>query len=164
MSEDPIKEALNLIPYGFYAVTTSDGEGEVNIMVANWFTQASFAPRLVALGLQKTSYSHGLVEKGRVFALNIFRKEDERIIKAFTKSRERKPEKVAEAEYELSPNVGCPVLDGAAAYLEVRVNDILDIGGDHDLVVGEVVGAGVAKPGDCSDTLTLPHIGWSYAG
>jgi flavin reductase (DIM6/NTAB) family NADH-FMN oxidoreductase RutF len=164
MSDDPIKDALNLIPYGFYAVTTSDGAGEVNIMVANWFTQTSFTPRMVALGLQKTSYSHGLVEKGRVFALNIFRKEDERLIKAFTKSRERKPEKVKEADYSLSPNVRCPVIAGAAAYLEVRVKDIIDIGGDHDIVVGEVVGAGVDKPGDCSDTLTLPHIGWSYAG
>ena len=69
-----------------------------------------------------------------------------------------------QASFTLSPNVHCPVIEGAAAYLEVRVNEIFDIGGDHDLVVGEVVGAGIEKPGDCSDTLSLPHIGWSYAG
>ena len=164
MSDDPISDALNMVPYGFYAITTSDGEGDVNIMVANWFTQASFSPRMVALGLQKTSYSHGLVQKGRVFAINIFRKEDDRIIKAFTKSRERKPEKVEEASYTLSPNVACPVIEGAAAVIEVRVEQIVDIGGDHDLVVGEAVGAEVFKPGECSETLTLPHLGWSYAG
>ncbi|HUF37661.1 MAG TPA: flavin reductase family protein [Anaerolineales bacterium] len=161
---DPIKDALRMIPYGFYSITTSDGEGEVNIMVANWLSQVSFTPRLVALGLQKTSYSHGLVEKGRVFAVNLFRKEDDRIIKRFTKSRERNPDKVSEAEFTLSPTVGCPVIAGAAAVLEVKVREIVDAGGDHDVVIGEVVNAEVFKPGDCAETLTLMDLGWSYAG
>lgn len=164
MSEDAIKDTLRLIPYGFYAVTTSDGDGDVNIMVANWFSQVSFTPRLVVLGLQKTSYSHGLVEKGGVFALNLFRKEDEKVIKAFTKSRERKPDKVEAASYWLSPTVACPVIEGAAAFLEVKVTEVVDAGGDHDLIVGEVVGAEILKPSICEDMLTLPDLGWSYAG
>ena len=57
-----------------------------------------------------------------------------------------------------------PYLKQAAAYLECQLVDIIDIGGDHDIVVGEVIGAGVIKPGETSDTLTLPDIGWSYAG
>ena len=162
--KDPIKEALHMIPYGFYSITTSDGEGELNIMVANWFTQVSFTPRLVALGLQKTSYSHGLVEKGRVFAVNIFRKEDERILKRFTKSRERNPDKVKDAAFSLSPTVGAPMIEGAAAVLEVEVRQIVDAGGDHDIVIGKVVNAVVFKPGDCTETLTLVDLGWSYAG
>ena len=157
MAEEHIKEALHMIPYGFYAITTSDGEGEVNIMVANWLTQVSFTPRLMALGLAKKAYSHGLVEKGRVFGVNI-------LIKYFTKSREKKPDKVEQAEYSLSPTVGVPIVEGAAAILEIRVEAIIDVGGDHDVVIGEVVNAQVYKPGDCTETLTLPHIGWSYAG
>ncbi len=164
MSEEVIKEALHMMPYGFYAITTNDGNGEVNIMVANWLTQVSFTPRLVALGLAKKSYSHGLVEKGRVFGVNIFKKEDDRLIKHFTKSRERNPDKVQNASFSLSPIISVPVVDGAAANLEVRVVDIVDAGGDHDVVIGEVVGAQVFKPGDCTETLTLPHLGWSYAG
>jgi hypothetical protein len=30
--------------------------------------------------------------------------------------------------------------------------------------VGKVVNAGILKPGEVADTLTLPHVGWSYAG
>jgi len=37
-------------------------------------------------------------------------------------------------------------------------------GGDHSLVVGEVIGAEIIKPGEASDTLNLPALGWSYAG
>ncbi len=163
MSNDPIKDALNMIPYGFYSITSRDDE-EVNIMVANWISQVSFTPRLVSLGLQKTSYSHGIIERGRVFAINIFNKEEAEAIKPFCKSRAKSPDKVKEASYSLSPVIQCPVLDAAAAYLECKVISILDVGGDHDIVVAEVVGAGVSKEGDAADTLSLPYLGWSYAG
>ena len=63
-----------------------------------------------------------------------------------------------------SPEKGSPILEGAAVYLECRVFRIVDTGGDHDIIVGEVVGAGVSSPGEAGDMLTLPDLGWSYAG
>lgn len=163
MSSDPIKDALNMIPYGFYSITSRKGD-EVNAMVANWLTQASFEPRMVALGLAKSSYSHELIETGGVFAVNIFNKADQEAIKPFSKSRNKNPEKMTEAHYSEGPETGAPILDDAAAYLECKVVKIIDVGGDHDVVVGEVIGAGVNKPGKAADTLTLVDIGWSYAG
>lgn len=163
MSVDPIKEALRMMPYGFYGITSTDG-AEVNAMVANWVMQASFEPRTLVLGLQRTSHTYGLIAKGKVFAVNIFRVEDAEALKPFTKGRSKNPDKMKDAAYAPAPETGCPVLQGAAAYIECRVKDIVDIGADHDLVVGEVAGAGVMKPGDAAVTLTLPDLGWSYAG
>jgi len=163
MSNDPIKDVLNRIPYGFYSITSRAGD-EVNIMVATWLMQSSFEPRLLTLALQKTSHTHSLVEQGRVFAVNIFNVDDQEAIKNFTKGREKDPDKVKNASYKPGPETGCPILDSAAAYLECRVQQIIDVGGDHDLVVGEIVGAGERKPGEAEDCLTLLDIGWSYAG
>jgi flavin reductase (DIM6/NTAB) family NADH-FMN oxidoreductase RutF len=163
MSDDPIKDALNRIPYGFYSLT-SRLEDDVNAMVFNWLTQASFSPRLVAVGLAKSAYTHNLISQSGVFAVNIFNKEDEEYIKQFTKGRAKDPDKMVEVQYESGPETGCPILEGAAAYLECKVIDLIDIGGDHDLLVGEVINAGILKEGDETDTLTLPHVGWSYAG
>lgn len=163
MSDDSIKDALRMMPYGFYSITSRSGD-EVNAMVANWVSQVSFEPRLVALGLQKTSFSYGLIEEGRVFAINIFRKEDEEILMPFCKSRAKFANKMEEATYRAAPVTGCPILDGAAAYIEFKVARIIDVGGDHDIVVGEPVGAEVLKESEASDVLTLPHLGWSYAG
>jgi flavin reductase (DIM6/NTAB) family NADH-FMN oxidoreductase RutF len=164
MSDDPIKDALHMMPYGFYSITTTDGADEVNIMVANWLVQVSFTPRMVALGLARKSYSYGLVKKGRGFVVNIFNKEDAEAIKGFTKSREKNPDKVTNASYTLSPTIGCPVVEGAAAYLECEVRVMVDAGGDHDVVIAEVVNAAVMKPGKPEDTLSLLHLGWNYAG
>jgi flavin reductase (DIM6/NTAB) family NADH-FMN oxidoreductase RutF len=160
---DQIKNALKMMPYGFYAVSTCKGE-DVNVMVLNWATQVSFEPRLLALGMAKNAYSRGLVEEGRVFAVNIFNKADEELIKPFTKGRAKNPQKMEGVSFTPGAETGCPILDGVAAYLECKVVDIVDVGGDHDIVVGEVIGGGVTKPGDPGDTLSLTDLGWSYAG
>jgi flavin reductase (DIM6/NTAB) family NADH-FMN oxidoreductase RutF len=163
MSDDPIKDALRLMPYGFYCLTSRNGD-DMNAMVANWITQASFTPRLIVIGLQKTSYTHGVIEEGRVFCINLFKKEDEESMMPFTKGRAKTPDKMKDAVYTEAPETKCPVLEGAAAYVECKVIDIHDVGGDHVLVVGEAVGADVMKEAEVGDMMTLPHIGWSYAG
>lgn len=163
MSDDKIKDALKMIPYGFYSITSKSGE-EVNAMVANWFTQISFEPRLVMVAIQKTSHSHKLIESGQVFAINIFDKANSEAIMPFTKGRAKNPDKMKGAEWSEGPETGCPIFDSAVAFLECRLAETHDVGGDHDLMVGEVVGAGVRRAGGASNTLSLLEIGWSYAG
>ena len=163
MSENQIPDALKMIPYGFYAVTSRDGDN-MNVMVLNWLTQVSFEPQHIVVGLQNSSYSYGLIEKSKKFVVNIFRKEDADAIKPFTKSREKNPDKFKGVAYTESPEIGIPVLDTAAAFLELEVVEIYDTGSGHSAVIGKVVGAGVNKPAKVEDTLTLVDLGWSYAG
>ncbi len=104
------------------------------------------------------------MQKGRVFALNIFHEDNFEAMQPFTKGRSKAPDKMENAEYEAAPETGCPILQGAAAYIECKIVAILDTGGDHHLIVGEVVNAGVNNEFGADETLTLPSIGWSYAG
>lgn len=163
MTTDPIKETLHRLPYGFYSITSRNGN-DVNAMVGNWLTQVSFEPRFIMFALAKKAYSHGLIAQGGVFAVNIFKKEDQEAMMPFTKARAKRPDKMDSAVWTPGPVTGCPVLEGAAAFLECRVAQLIDVGGDHDLLVGEVVNAAILKEGEVNDTLTLPHVGWSYAG
>jgi flavin reductase (DIM6/NTAB) family NADH-FMN oxidoreductase RutF len=163
MSEDVVSDILRRFPYGFYSVTSRNGD-EVNAMVLTWISQASFEPRLIALALQRTSHTYALVKAGRVFAVNLFQRGDFDIIQPLTKSSEKAPDKLDEVEYSHAPETGCPVLEGAAAYLECEVLQIFETGGDHDIVLGKVVGGESFQPGEAGDTLTLPEIGWSYGG
>jgi len=163
MEESNARKALRMMPYGFYSITSCN-EDESNAMVANWVSQVSFEPRLIAVGLQKTSHTHGVIEKGQVFAVNMFRAEDSETIMPYTKGRSKNPDKMKDAKYSQAPKTGCPVLEGAAAYVECRVVDIIDVGGDHDILVGEVVGGDVMKEAEAGDLLILPQLGWTYAG
>ncbi len=161
--KDFIKQALRMMPYGLYSLTSKNGD-DVNAMVVNWVTQVSFEPRLLAVGLQKTSRSHGLVEAGKVFGINIFHQDDKEAMMGFTKSTAKNPDKMKTAEFSPAPETGVPMIKGAAAVIECRVKEIIDIGGDHDIVVGEVIGATVNKSGEPAEMVSLVTIGWSYAG
>ncbi len=163
MSDDPIKEALNRIPYGFYSLT-SRLEDDVNAMVFNWFSQVSFTPRLVAVGLARKAYTHNLIKQSGVYAVNIFNTEDQESLTRYSSGRAKRPDKMDNAVYTPGPETGCPILEGAAAYLECKMVEMINVGGDHDILVGEVINAKILKPGEVTDTLTLPHVGWSYAG
>ena len=163
MSENPISDALKMIPYGFYTLTSHTDDDD-NIMVFNWFTQASFEPQLVAVGLQKTSHTYGLIDKSKTFTINIFRAEDQDAVKPFTKGRAKKPDKMSGVEFERAPQTQCPVLPQAAAFIECKVVGKLETGGDHDIILGEVINAEVRTAGKPADSLTLVDIGWNYAG
>jgi flavin reductase (DIM6/NTAB) family NADH-FMN oxidoreductase RutF len=163
MSDNKIKDALRMMPYGFYAFTTKDGD-DVNAMVVNWVSQMSYAPRLLAVGIQKSCYSRGLLAVGGSFGLNLFLQADSESIMGITSGRAKKPEKMAEAQYTAAPETGVPLLAGAAAYIECKVTQIVDVGGDHDIVVGEAINADVMKEGAPPDVLSLTQLGWSYAG
>ena len=163
MSKNKASDALKLIPYGFYALTSRDGD-DMNAMVLNWFSQVSFEPQHVAVGLQNTSYSMKLVENSKKFVINIFHKDDAETIKPFTKSREKNPEKFRDTKYSEGPVTGIPVLDDAAAYLELEVVEIIDTGAGHSVVIAKVVGGDVRKEFNAAETLSLPQLGWSYAG
>ena len=163
MSDNPISDALNKIPYGFYALTSRDGEDR-NVMVMNWFTQVSFEPQHIAIGLQNTSYTYSLVSKSKRLVVNIFKKENAELVKTFSKSRKKDPEKFEGLNYSDGPVTGVPVVDEAAAYLECEVDQIVDTGAGHSVVIARVVGAGVREEGEAEESLTLLDIGWSYSG
>ncbi|MEN8242881.1 MAG: flavin reductase family protein [Chloroflexota bacterium] len=163
MSKNKASQALKMVPYGFYALSSRD-EDAMNVMVLNWFSQVSFEPQHVVIGLQNSSYSMELVSKSKKFVINIFHQDDADEIKAYTKSREKNPGKVKDAQFADGPVTGVPVLDAASAYLECEVLEITDTGAGHSVVIAKVVGGDVHKDFSADETLSLPHLGWSYAG
>ena len=56
---------------------------------------------------------------------------------------------------------GAPILEEAIAWVECEVREIANQGGDHAVVIGEVVEAKVNKD---EPALTLMDTGWHYGG
>ena len=58
------RTVLRLFTYGLYVVGVSDGD-DANVFTANWLTQVSFDPPLLALSVENGCRSHGIIERGR---------------------------------------------------------------------------------------------------
>lgn len=153
-------ETLRKMPYGLYVVgIRGDGDGELNALAASWVTQCSFDPPLVLVAVRKPSRSFDLIKKGKAFSLNLLDQGQRRIIRTLEKPHRSAGDKLGKVAH-VEEDTGAPILRQALAYAECKVRHVYEPG-DHALVVGEVVHAGVrgdGKPLMCAD------LKWHYGG
>ena len=153
------KIALRKIPHGVYIVGVKQG-GQLNAFTGTWFTQVSFTPPLVALGVKKDSHSFQMIQQDRVFTVSLLGKDQKSIAEHFVKPATVIGEKLKDVPHRVGIT-GAPILSEAIAYVECQVREIANAGGDHAVVIGEVVEAGVRKD---EPALTLMDTGWHYGG
>ena len=152
------RQALRSIVHGVYVIGVRDGE-KLNAFTATWVTQVSFEPPLVAAAIRKDSVSFGMIEKSRVFVLNFLASGQKSLAQHFLKPAHLGGDKLEGISHRAGVT-GAPILADAAAYVECRVKWI-HADGDHAIVVGEVVEAGVQRE---AEPLTLKETGWHYGG
>ena len=159
MNEAAKKNALRKISYGLYVIGARNGD-ILNAFTADWISQCSFVPPLVMLGVRRDSGSNQMLREGRVFAVSVLGRSQQDVAKHFLKP-DRNGAGTKLDNYELQfATTGAPILTDCAAWFECRVREILDIG-DHSIVVGEVVEAGI---GTDEEPLRMSDTPWHYGG
>ena len=158
---DAAKETvLRHVPYGLYAVTVKDG-AEAHGMTANWVTQASFEPPMVAVAVENESKTIGLIRDARHFAVNLFQQGHRELAAKLGRTSVQAPHKLRGVTTKPGPASGAPILADALGWVECRLVATLPAG-DHTLVLGQVIEAGV-EHGDAA-ALTIKETGFNYAG
>lgn len=152
------KQALRTFTYGLYAISCAD-EGEVNIFTANWLTQISFEPPLLALSVENDSKSLPIIQRSRTFTVNVLHSGQRELAGKLGKSAIYHPEKLAGIEYTLGAN-GCPLLTDGLAWIACEVSHSV-AAGDSTLFVAEVVDVGMTGEGE---PLTMKEAGFRHAG
>ena len=153
------KTILRKMPHGVYIVGVRNGT-EVNAFTGTWLTQVSFTPPLVALGVKKDSHSFEMIKQGRVFSINFLKKDQKSVAEHFVKPATVVGEKLKEVHYRAG-TTGAPILEEALGFIECEVREIANDKGDHAVIIGEVVEAGVHTD---APALTLLDTGWHYGG
>ena len=159
--DEKMKEAiLQHFPYGLFAVTVAYG-GEDHAMTANWVTQVSFAPPMVAAAVENTSKTIDMIRDARHFAVNVFQRTQRDLAGKLGRTSEQAPQKLKGIKTKPAPGSGAPILSEALGWVECRLVATLPAG-DHTLVLGEVTNAGL-EHGD-GEALTMRDAGFTYAG
>ncbi len=160
MDQAAKKTVLRHFPYGLYVVTVAHG-GEEHGMTANWITQAAFDPPMVAAAIENTSKTIGMIRDSHHFAISVLRQEQRDLAGKLGRSSEQAPQKLKGIKTKPAPVSGVPVLADSLGWVECRVVATLP-SGDHTLVLGEVVAAGVER--ENAVPLTLQEAGFKYSG
>jgi flavin reductase (DIM6/NTAB) family NADH-FMN oxidoreductase RutF len=158
MDQEAKKAVLRLFPYGLFAVTASDGATEAG-MTANWLTQVSFDPPLVAVAVEADARTLAVIRASGQFAVNVLPSGQRDLAGLLGRRSKNVPDKLQQTAYRAGVG-GSPILDVALGYVECRIQAEMPAG-DHMLIVGEVIAAGLGAAGE---PLTLRETGFRYAG
>lgn len=142
MDADAKKHVLRMVPYGLYLAGAKHEDGSKTVSLVSWFTQTSFDPPLVVLGMHRESAAFAGVKETGVLSLNFLGSDQEDVMKSFFKHVECNGTTVGPLEYEEGPTTGCPILPSLPAALELKMREVSEIG-DHASVIFEVVDAHV---------------------
>lgn len=156
------RRVLWSLPYGLYVVGSRHGD-ERNLMTLNWATQVSFVPKLFGIGVEKTAWTHELIEAGKCYSLCTIAREDRAIIRKFTKPVAADLEAGTLNGFEFRDGVsGAPILKQAVAYIDCAVRQAVNCGG-HTFFIGEVVDSAFQQPED-TPVLRMEDTRLSYGG
>lgn len=158
MDRETRLKLLKAMPSGLYAIGVRSGE-ERNAFTANWLTQCSFDPPMVALAVENGGHSLEMIRASGAFSVNLFAAGQRREAARLARPAARVPAKLEEFEYH-DGETGAPLLTALLGYLECRVTEERPVG-DHTLFVAEIVAAGAFREGKA---LEIHEAGFSYTG
>lgn len=131
---EALREALRGVATPVTVLTAMDGERPHGTTVSA-FSSLSLQPPLVVVALGHTSRLHGLIARVRTFGINVLAHDQREVAVTFASTTRDRFAGVA-----WTRDHGLPRLDGAQSWLACRLHG-LQPGGDHSLLLGEVVSA-----------------------
>jgi len=159
VNEAAKQSVLRLFPYGLYSVTVHLRD-EDHGMLANWVTQAAFDPPMVAVAVENDARTLAMIRDARSFAVSVLGEGQRELAGKLGRSSAKAPTKLKGIKTRQGPVYKSPILAEALGWLECRLVGTLPAG-DHTVVLGEVVEAGVEREGN---VLTLRAAGFKYSG
>ena len=163
MDSDTRKRVLRSLSNGMYVITGQSSAG-FGAATVTWLTQTSFEPPLLVAGVRPASGLFACLTPGSPAVVHVVGKGQEGLAKRFFSrpevDTEATPPTIAGLPFSLS-GAGLPILDDCDAYAECTVSEIIDHGGDHELVVLEVVDV---TSRDELVPLTVRASPWEYGG
>tara|TARA_B100000780_G_scaffold163019_1_gene113951 strand:- start:428 stop:919 length:492 start_codon:yes stop_codon:yes gene_type:complete len=129
-----MRDAFGCLPTGVSVVSLYDENGRATGVTVGSFTSLSMSPALCLFSLGEKQASVRLFKEGVAFVVNVLSHEQADVAWQFSKPLDNKFEGIPLSETLLE----APRLSHCIAHFVCRTNTI-HIGGDHVIVVGEII-------------------------
>lgn len=146
-SNDPVidsgdfRQVLGHFPTGVTVVTATGAERPIGVAIGS-FASISLDPPLVGFFLGSSSASWPPIEESGHFCVNVLTSEQQELCGVMASKSDTKFDGV---DITPAPGSGAPVLPDIHAMIDCRIESVVPTG-DHNLVIGRVLGLEVTKP------------------
>ncbi|GAA3126661.1 flavin reductase [Streptosporangium carneum] len=139
------RHAAGRFASGVTVVTTRNGDHLYGI-TATSFVSLSMSPLLVAVSINAHSPFLDEVNSAGCFAVNVLASDQREVSQYFSTRGRGKAEGAFPGVATGTELTGAPVVSGCLSWFDTRLHAIL-LGGDHQILIGEVVAAGGTDSG-----------------
>ena len=139
-----LREAASRFATGITVVCCVDSEGVDHAMTASSFVAVSLEPLLVSVCVERDSRFHAALGRSDGWAVSLLAADDEPAARWFATRGRPLADQLRALTHHRGPQTGAAIADRALAAMECRTWATYP-GGDHDIVVGEVVGIETAE-------------------
>jgi flavin reductase (DIM6/NTAB) family NADH-FMN oxidoreductase RutF len=149
----PPVDVFRTLTLGVYAVGAAAG-GRRDLFTAAWVIQCSFEPLLLTVSINPQNASYELLHAGGGFTVNVLKVGQLELARRLGTRSGRDEDKLAGLEWKPGRS-GAPILQQALAYFDCELMGRHQAG-DHELVLGRVIGGEIldrgARPLTYADT------------
>jgi flavin reductase (DIM6/NTAB) family NADH-FMN oxidoreductase RutF len=144
VGEEQFRSVMGHFATGITVVASRGADGKPVGLTVNAFTSVSLDPPLVLVCVHKQAEGHDAILAAGHFGVSILAEDQGDIAMVF--SQEDPVSRFEGVQVRDGP-LGSPILQGALAWIECRIEEVFP-GGDHSIVLGRVVGceAGDGEP------------------
>jgi len=144
VTREQFREAMGSFATGVTVITVAEAGGEVHGMTANAFTSVSLDPLLVLVCVDHRARTRAQLQEKKRFGINVLSAGQRAISEFYARSTEaHQHAEDAGAHFDRTAH-GTPVLQGALAFLECRLQSEHEAG-DHTIFLAQVENAVIRK-------------------
>jgi flavin reductase len=154
---DAYRAAAGQFVTGIAVVAATTG-GVTHAMTVNAFTSVSLDPLLILVGVDRAARSHDAVVGAGTWAVSVLAEDHEKTARWLATRARPVAGQLDGHPHHPGPATGHPILDGALAALECRTYATYP-GGDHTILVGQVLSVAGPVPGADQPGPLLYHAG-----
>jgi len=140
-----IGKALGRVPSGVFILTARSGN-ESTAMLASWVQQVAFEPPAVAVSIAKDRPVGKMIRESGLLALSVIGEGDTTLMKRYARGVKAGEDAFAGMKTSRTPT-GLIVMNDSIAWLESRVINVCDFGGDHELIIAQVTAGQLLREG-----------------
>ena len=146
------REAMGLFPTGVTVVTTRTADGADHAITANSVTSVSLRPMLMLVCVEHASRLHDAVLESGLWAVSVLGLDGEGLSRRLARRGHDTSGVLTGVPHSRGPHSGAVLLDTALSTFECRTT-AAHPGGDHTVLVGEVLAVATPRP-------ELPPLTW----
>jgi flavin reductase (DIM6/NTAB) family NADH-FMN oxidoreductase RutF len=159
-SETSVHEGLGKLPIRPVYLVSCEHQGKRNIFSVGMFAYFSGKPTLVGVGIAPSRFSYGLIQKSKVYVVNVV---DEKLVEAVricgeNSGRDVDKFKLAKLTAVPASKISAPLIEESPLSIECKVVQVIETG-DHVWFIGEVLATHVREGYEWREGLLFKWVG-----